>query len=274
MQIQFHKMHGLGNDFIIFKDSIEFESLSEDQVKYLCDRKQGIGCDQLIICNKFSDHVKMKIYNNDGSIAAFCGNATRCVASLYLNPKNEGNQKIYIETGNSLLPCNLNNDLTVTVNIGRPLLKWNEIPLSSSIEGNEIELPSEITIYSKRIRGFCINVGNPHIVIFVNNHDFNLNEIGSKIENLNLFPEKINVNFANITDKNNIKLRVWERGAGLTMACGSGACASFYVAYKMNFIHNNAKVSFQIGCLNIKLENENILMTGGYTYVFNGIIKF
>ena len=273
MEIQFHKMHGLGNDFIIFKDSIALESVSEYQVKYLCDRKLGIGSDQLIICNKFSDHVKMKIYNNDGSIANFCGNATRCVAYLYLSSKNEENKSILIETGNSLLQCSLKNDL-ITVNIGSPLLNWDKIPLSNPIKGNEIELPSEIIIDSKRIRGFCINVGNPHIVIFVKNHDFNLADIGSKIENLSYFPQKINVNFATIIDKNNIHLRVWERGAGLTLACGSGACASFYAAYKMNFVDNSVKVSFEIGCLNIRLENENILMTGSYNYVFNGTVKF
>ena len=269
MQVEFHKMHGLGNDFIIFKDSIQFESLPADQVKQLCDRKYGVGCDQLIICNKLSDnHVKMEIYNNDGSLASFCGNATRCVVALYKEDSIE--KDILIEAGNRLLKCCLKNEM-VTVNIGEPILSWDKIPLSFPIEGNEIDLPIEIQ--AKKLKGFCVNVGNPHVVIFVENYDFDLVDVGSKIENLHYFPHKTNVNFANVINKNNINLRVWERGSGLTLACGSGASASFYAAFKMNLVENDCNIHFEKGWLNIKLENGNIIMTGSYTYVFKGNVK-
>ena len=269
MEVKFHKMHGLGNDFIIFKDTIDFEELSKDQVKFLCNRNEGIGCDQLIICKKDNEHVKMKIYNKDGSVALFCGNATRCVAGLYTNEESSDEKELLIETGNCLLPCSVKNSM-VTVNIGPPVLEWEKIPLSVKTCNNELDLSNEVKI---DLKGFCLNVGNPHIVLFVENHNFNLEDVGSKIENLHYFPEKINVNFAKIICRKSISLRVWERGAGLTLACGSGASASFYAAYKKKLVDNDVTVYFSKGFLNIKLENENILMTGQYSYVFNGYIN-
>lgn len=281
MHLQFHKMHGLGNDFIIIKDLIDFDELCTEQVKYMCNRHLGIGCDQLILCKKRFDDaknfVKMRVYNADGSEASFCGNATRCVAALYLDFNNEDkNKDVFIETGNGLLNCKCDSTIgnnMITINIGVPVLDWNLIPLSDSIENNEISLPSDIEINNlNNLKGFCLNVGNPHIVIAVNNFDFDLKHVGEKIENLSYFPKKINVDFAQIVDRNNINLKVWERGAGLTLACGSGACASFYALYKKGLINESVKVIFPIGSLDIRLENGDILMTGSYTYVFSGNI--
>jgi diaminopimelate epimerase len=267
MMIHFHKMHALGNDFVITAKP-PFE-LTSDQVKLICNRRIGIGCDQLIFYYQNElNQIEMLIFNCDGSQTSFCGNATRCLAGLLLT---NNFKTIKIKTGNGLLDCSKDSssDL-ITVNIGKPVCDWSKIPLSQPFANSQVEIHFD----SRDYIGHCVNVGNPHVVIFVDKFDFDLARLGSYIETHSFFPQRVNVSFAQIVDENLINLRMWERGAGLTLACGSGACATFYIAFKCKFVHKRARVEFEIGGLEIEVdENENVLMSGDYAHVFEGTIN-
>lgn len=259
-------MHGLGNDFVlIVKPSFE---LTNDHVKLICDRRLGIGCDQLILYNENElNQIEMLIYNCDGSRTGFCGNATRCLAGLLL--KN-GLLTIKIKTGNGILDCWKDSRDLITVNIGKPVCDWSKIPLSQPFANNQVEICYD----SKEYKGHCVNVGNPHVVIFIDKFDFDLARVGSHIETHPYFPERVNVSFAQVVNEKEINLRMWERGAGLTLACGSGACATFYIAFKCQLVHKRARIQFEIGNLEMEIDADgNILMTGDYNHVFEGSIK-
>ncbi len=263
-ELNFIKMNGAGNDFVIF-DAREIEiKLDKQQITKICDRK-NIGCDQLIIIELGGDDsdAVMKIYNSDGSISGACGNATRCVASLI------DKKEVKIKTAAGILQCERNGDL-ISVNMGKPKFDWQEIPLSEDINPQKILL-----------EGFefsCLNIGNPHAVAFIKEplSDEVFFNIGPKIENNPIFSQKINVEFAQIISDDLINVRVWERGAGETMACGSGACAVGILAIKNSLIKNNEVTTrFKGGDLLIEWDkgNSSVIMTGGYKKEFEGKVK-
>lgn len=260
MKQKFVKMHGLGNDFVIFDLRQNEQSISKESIQKLCNRNFGIGCDQFIILKKSAKaDCEMVIYNPDGSQAEACGNASRCVAMLF------GKEKTTIQVGDKILETSYKNPESITVNMGKPSFEWNKIPLSHEV--------NPLDIWKDGVKGHAVNVGNPHMVIFVNDTDkYNVEEIGPKFENDKLFPNRTNVNFAHIIDKDTIKLRVWERGTGETIACGSGACATFSVANKLGMVDNSANIHLKGGVLKIELaKNDNsILMTGSACKVFEG----
>jgi diaminopimelate epimerase len=256
---KFVKMHGLGNDFIIMDFRQDEKEISAKTIQQLCDRNFGIGCDQFIIIkNSAKADCEMVIYNPDGSRAEACGNATRCVALIL------GKEKSTIQVGEKILETSYKNPEQITVNMGKPNFEWNKIPLSHEVD--------PMDIWKDGVKGHAVSMGNPHLIIFVNDAEkYNVKEIGPKFENDKLFPNRTNVDFAQVVDNQNIKLRVWERGTGETIACGSGACATFSVANKMGMVGKSANIQLKGGILKIECANDNsILMTGSASKVFEG----
>ena len=262
MEFKAFKMDGLGNDFVIIDQRHNHIELTNDQIKKICNRN-FIGCDQLIFIKKNEKiDADMEFYNSDGSVSGACGNGTRCVA--YLLSKEMNKNKIILGTESGNLESRILDKKLVETKIGPAKTNWNEIPLLEEL--NTINLNYKIVDNNNNeyFGGTAVNVGNPHVVFFVDNiEDFNLEKIGPEIENNKLFPEKCNVTLANIINENHIKVKVWERGAGLTKACGTAACATAYAAKINDKIKNKTEIEFELGKLLILIdESKNISMTG------------
>ena len=257
--INAYKMDGLGNDFVIIDRRTSSINLTKEKIIKLGSRT-NIGFDQIIFIEKEKENsFPITIFNSDGGEVSACGNGSRCVA--YLLGKKLNATEIKLKTNNRLLNAKIIEDFQVQLEIGKPLLSFKDIPLSKTIN------PADITIKINNktfTGGFCVNVGNPHIIFFVKNcFEHDLNKIGPEIENHDLFPEKTNVTFAQIVDEKNITVNVWERGAGLTKACGTAACATAVAAFKSRLINNEVDIKFKEGFLNIKIDKtDNIFMTG------------
>ena len=262
MEFKAFKMDGLGNDFVIIDQRYDHIELTNDQIKKICNRN-FIGCDQLIYIKKNEKiDADMKFYNSDGSVSGACGNGTRCVA--YLLSKEINKNKIVLGTESGNLESKILEEKLVETKIGLAKTNWDEIPLAK--ESDTINLDYKIVDNNNKehFGGTAVNVGNPHIIFFVNNiEDFNLEKIGPEIENDKLFPEKCNVTLAKIINENLIKVKVWERGAGLTKACGTAACATAFAAKINGKIKNKTEIEFELGKLSIFIDdNGNIFMTG------------
>lgn len=270
MIINFIKMHGLGNDFVIIDNNKEQLQLTTDNIKLLCNRNFGIGCDQLILTEDIEPRklIKISIFNANGSKASACGNATRCVA-LYAMKKYRINS-IKIKTDNRILTTHFSNNNNIMVNMGKSSFNAIDIPLENTTLN-----PLKLSFPELQLKeyGVAVNVGNPHVVFIVNdfNH-INLAELGPKIENHHFFPEKVNVEFIKVVDKNTIVMKVWERGTGITTACGTGATATFAVAKLLNLINNdNVKIILDGGELLLHINKDNqIILEGPATLVFEG----
>ena len=257
--INAYRMDGLGNDFVIIdrrKNSID---LKKEKIIELGSRS-NIGFDQIIFIEKEKENFfPITIFNSDGGEISACGNGSRCVA--YLLGKNLNTKEIKLKTKNRLLNAKIVGNLQVELEMGKPLFSFNEIPLSKTVN------PADITLEinnKKFTSGFCVNVGNPHIIFFVKDcFEHDLKMIGPKIENHDLFPEKTNVTMAQVIDKNNINVNVWERGAGLTKACGTAACATAVAALKNKLADDKVDIKFKQGSLKIKIDKtDNIFMIG------------
>ena len=225
MDIKAFKMDGLGNDFVIIDKRYQNYNLTKDQIIKICDRK-FIGCDQLIFIKKSDEKdAGLEFYNSDGSVSGACGNGTRCAADLLSKENND--KEIILWTSSGALKSQILGDNLVETEIGSPKINWNEIPLSKDLDTKNLNVKIlDINNY-EFIGGTAINVGNPNIVFFVNDIEvYDLKKIGPQIENHEYFPEKCNVTLAKVINQNLIKVRVWERGAGLTKACGTAACAT------------------------------------------------
>mgnify|MGYP001163922956 CR=1 FL=1 len=258
-EINAFRMDGLGNDFIIIDRRKKEINLSKEQIIKISDRNI-LGFDQIIYIEKEKDNTfPITIFNSDGGEVSACGNGSRCVA--YLLSKDLNTKEIKLKTNNRLLNAKIIGDLNVELEMGKPLFSFDEIPLSRTINPSNITLNIDGKTFTN---GFCINVGNPHIVFFVKDcFEYDLNNLGPKIENHELFPEKTNVTFAQVDNKNNIKVNVWERGAGLTKACGTAACAAAVAGFVNKLTDKNVNIKFKEGTLKIKYEeNKNIFMTG------------
>ena len=265
-EINAYRMDGLGNDFIIVDRRENSINLSKDEIIKLGDRKV-LGFDQILFIERLQKNsYPITIYNSDGGKVSACGNGARCIA--YLLGKNLNIKEIKLKTSNRLLNAKIVGDFYVELEMGKPLFNFKEIPLSKTTNPSNITLNIDDKIFSG---GFCVNVGNPHIVFFVKNcFEDDLKIIGPKIENHNLFPEKTNVTFAQVMDKNNIIVNVWERGAGLTKACGTAACATAVAALKNKLINDKVDIKFEEGSLNIKIDKtNNIFMTGPVSEIKN-----
>jgi len=257
-----YKMDGLGNDFIIFDGREKPILLTKNEIIKISNRN-NIGCDQVILIQKDKNsNAYLKFYNSDGGEISACGNGSRCVA--YLLMKERKDEKISLNTNAGILEAKLNINDLVSINIGKPNFNWNEIPLLKNMDNKNLKLKIRNIKGKEIVGGFSLNVGNPHVVFFVEDlNEFNLEDIGPKIENHNFFPERCNVTLAKITNKNNIELKVWERGAGLTKACGTAACATAVSGAILNLNDRNVNIEFSKGLLNIDWKNDNnIHMTG------------
>lgn len=258
----FIKMHGLGNDFAIFDAREHAVAMPAERVRLLADRRLGIGCDQLIVLEPSARaDLFMRIFNPDGSEAGACGNATRCVAWLL------GGERT-IETGGGLLKaCVL--DSGVTVDMGAPRFDWADVPLAYAMDTRDLPVG-----WDTLARPVAVSMGNPHLVFFVEDADaVELHRLGPLIEHDPLFPERINVNVAQLVDRGTIRLRVWERGAGLTSACGSGACATFAAARMRGLVDDRARVLLPGGALEIACTGGGtIAMTGAVAVAFRGTV--
>jgi len=262
MDIKAYKMDGLGNDFVIIDQRTKNIDFSKKQIIKICDRN-FIGCDQLIIIKKNRElDAGLEFYNSDGSISGACGNGTRCVA--YLLSKENNKKEINVWTASGTIKSNILKDNLVEIQIGTPKIKWNEIPINENKNTKNLGIKIMDENNNKHIGGTAINVGNPHVVFFVKNIDnFNIKKIGSKIENNKLFPEKCNVTIAEVINQNLIKVKVWERGAGQTKACGTAACATAVAGNINGFTKSTTDIEFELGKLSIFLdEKNNIYMKG------------
>ena len=262
MDIKAFKMDGLGNDFVIIDNRQEVTKLSKDQIIKICDRN-FIGCDQLILIEKDNTtDARLKFFNSDGGESGACGNGTRCVADLISKEKNNKSINLTTQSGN-LRSVILENNL-VSTEIGEAKTKWNEIPLLGELNTLNLNIQINDKYNNEHFGGTAINVGNPHVVFFVNNiDDFDVAKIGPKIENHKMFPEKCNVTIAKVVNKNLIKVKVWERGAGLTKACGTAACAAAFAGKINNLTKDHTDIEFTTGKLSIFIDKEDSIHMKG-----------
>ena len=260
--LEAYKMDGLGNDFIIFDKRKKSISLTKDQIVKISDRN-SIGCDQVIFIDKDeSNNAFLKFYNSDGGEISACGNGSRCVA--YLLMKENNSKKISLRTKVGILHAELNDKNLVSISMGQPNFEWNKIPLSKKMDNQNLKIKINDIDGKEAIGGFSLSIGNPHVIFFVEDfNQFNLKEIGPKIENHSYFPEKCNVTLANVKNKKHIKVKVWERGAGLTKACGTAACATVVSGFVLKLNERCVDIEFNEGLLNIDWKKDNnIYMTG------------
>lgn len=278
--IKFTKMHGLGNDYVYMdctKSGVPDNVSSLAQ--FVSDRHFGVGSDGLIlICASDTCDFKMKMYNMDGSEAQMCGNGIRCVGKFVYDKGLTNKTNITIETlaGVKVLNLNVKNGKveTVKVDMGEPILEAKKIPVIS----NEKEVVKKlvITVLDKDFKFTCVSMGNPHAITIVEDVDsFDVEKYGSILEIDKHFPEKANIEFIQIIDRSTIKMRVWERGSGETMACGTGACATAVACNLNGLVEDEVTVKLLGGDLNIKWnkEDNHIYMTGPATTVFEGEIE-
>jgi len=258
MRRHFHKMHGLGNDFVIVDAREEPFALTPALAKAIADRRKGVGCDQLIVLEP-SDKadLKMRIWNSDGGEVESCGNATRCVVQLTGATR--------IDSDGGLIEGHTAGN-EIEVSLGEPRFNWEEIPLAYAMDTAELPMA-----WDGLEHPMALSVGNPHLVFFVGNlYAIPLEEVGPTIENDPAFPERINVNIAELGG-DGIRLKTWERGAGLTLACGTGACATAVAAIKTKRATSPVKVTMPGGSLTVSWEpGEQVRMRGSATHVFEG----
>ena len=274
--IYFYKMHGLGNDFVIFDQregalashGKKKHTFSKKDILNICDRNKGVGCDQVIIINeKSSQEVLIEFYNSNGEEIHACGNGSRCVANLLMKEKQLN--EIQIKTKERKLSCKRVDGDIISIDMGKPKFDWTEIPLKENpivdnikyhVDGLTLEQP------------YFVNVGNPHVIFFVEDiNQYEIGKFGPLIETDQLFPEKVNVSIAQIISPNIISINVWERGAGRTLACGTAACAVAVAAITYHNCNNELEIELPGGKLDISYKmNKNIAMSGKTELSFEG----
>ena len=270
MRINFTKMHGLGNDFVVVDARVEDPGLDGAAYRAIGDRRRGIGYDQFltILPPLNGGAAFMKIHNPDGSEAQACGNGTRCAAALLMSEANRND--VVIETIAGSLACHRLDDGRISVDMGPAELDWRCIPLARAVDTLHVHLAS-----APASDACCINIGNPHAVFIVEDAEsIPLAEIGPVLEHNPMFPERANIEFITIKSPTEIRMRVWERAAGITQACGSGACAALVAAVRRGLVERKADVVLDGGTLTIEwTEVGRVLMTGPTATSFSGSIN-
>ncbi len=258
----FMKMHGLGNDFVVIDTRVSNVKVTPNLVIALADRHLGVGFDQLAVITKGND-LTITFYNADGSQSAACGNATRCIAAHEMTHSHKKVLDITI-AGRGILRAEQNKDGTISVNMGQPQLEWQDIPLSH--ETDTLSLPINGT-------PVATGMGNPHCTFFVDDiHTTDVINRGAEIEHHPLFPERTNVQFAQIIGRDHIRMRVWERGTGLTLASGSSSCATAVAAVRRGLTSRSVKIELDGGILHIDWRKDGVWMSGPTAHVFNGTL--
>jgi diaminopimelate epimerase len=277
-ELSFTKMHGLGNDFVILDARQTPVDLDEARARAIADRRLGIGCDQILIIEPATNgqgdsdaEIFMRILNADGSEAEACGNGTRCVAALVM--AESGNGKVSIETKAGLLSAEAADNGNFSVDMGPVNLDWQSIPLAGPLPIGADTLHLDISV-GELSDPVGVNVGNPHAVFFVDDAAaVPLQDLGPEIEHHALFPERTNVEVAQILGDGSIRLRVWERGVGITRACGSGACATAVAASRRELAGRSATINLDGGALGIDWRDDNhVIMTGPVATSYAGVI--
>jgi diaminopimelate epimerase len=264
----FLKMHGLGNDFVILDGRSRGLDLPLERRRSIADRRLGVGCDQLIVLEPPTESgadIFMRIYNPDGSEAGACGNATRCVASLVMDERKA--DQVTVQTISGLLESQKLGGGLISVDMGLAKLDWREIPVADACDTNHMPVglgPLQDPVGT--------NVGNPHATFFVDNlAAIPLEELGPKLEHDRFFPERANIGVAQMVGENRLRLRVWERGTGVTLACGSGACAAGVAAARRGLTGRTVEVMVEHGTLTIEwLRDDHVMMTGGISLSYRG----
>lgn len=266
MNLRFTKMHGAGNDFVVVDGRGACWELSADQVAALADRRRGIGCDQFITLLPpppgTDADVVMRIQNPDGSLAGACGNATRCVAELLFEQNGRPYQVIRTAYGD--LPAERLADGRHRVTMGRPGLMWQDVPMAGPADTLNVPVGGFAP-------GVACSMGNPHLTLFVDD-DGVAATAGAALEQDARFPERVNVGFAVVTGSGQMRLSVWERGAGLTQACGSGACAAVVAAVRRGLLDPRVVVTMPGGMLEIAWHEGLVHMTGPVATSFEGVV--
>lgn len=270
--IPFRKMNGIGNDFIIVDGRSEPRSFTPEQVNAWSNRQSGIGCDQFIVMeNSDVADIRMRIYNAEGHEVESCGNASRCVADIVF--KETGADGATIDTKGGFLVCSMADAGLVTVDMGVPKFDWQDIPLAEEFydtRGIELQIgPIDAPILHTPS---VVNVGNPHAIFWVDDLDVtDLSRTGPLLENHPIFPQRANISLAHVISPNHVEVKVWERGVGLTLACGTAACAVAVAAARTGRTGRNVTVTLPGGDLLIEWdERDHMLMTGPVTYDFEG----
>lgn len=259
--LTFHKMHGLGNDFVVLDARSAPIVLTSSQVQGIAHRQMGVGFDQLAVIET-SDiaDAHLVFYNADGSFSAACGNATRCIARHLMTEGDLSEVRLTTERG-ALVAVDSGNGLT-SVNMGPPMLDWADVPLASEMDTLNLPIDGSPT---------ATGMGNPHCTFFVDDAEaIALDEKGPEIEHHALFPERTNVQFASLVGPNHLRMRVWERGTGITLASGSSSCATAVAAARRGLTSRKVKIDLDGGQIEIDWRDDGVWMTGPTMHVFNG----
>ncbi|NOQ94559.1 MAG: diaminopimelate epimerase [Methylophaga sp.] len=275
--LKFSKMHGLGNDFVVIDAINQQVNLTASQVMFLADRRRGIGCDQLLLVETSEQEgvdFRYRIFNADGSEVAQCGNGARCFARFVRDKNLTDKDTIAVETASGVIYPSLQENSNVTVDMGAPRLSPTDIPFIAEQQADSYELP---LLNGPVVMIGAVSMGNPHAVLLVDDiHTADVGMIGPLIESHEQFPERVNVGFMEIVSNNEINLRVYERGAGETEACGTGACAAVVVGIRQGLLASEVKVTLPGGDLMIVWSgsDDSVWMTGPATQVFDGEIAW
>lgn len=275
MELEFTKMHGLGNDFVVFDGVNQSLQLTPEQVRFIADRRFGVGCDQLLLVERpqtDAAEFRYRIYNADGGEVEQCGNGARCFARFVVDKGLTQSRSIPVETAGGLIVLQLEENGDVTVNMGVPRFEPESLPF----EADEQALSYGLQTRQGEVQIAAVSMGNPHAVLEVENIDTaDVESLGPEIEQHPRFPRRVNVGFMQIVSPSEIRLRVYERGAAETLACGTGACAAVAAGIRQGKLSETVKVSLPGGELVIRWlgENEPLYMTGPATRVFEGKIR-
>ena len=281
MLINFTKMHGLGNDFVMIDAISQNINLSTEQIRFIADRHFGVGCDQLLLVEasiKEGIDFKYRIFNADGGEVEQCGNGARCFVRFVQEKKLTTKQSIRVETYSGVITLTTNEQGLVTVDMGKPVFNVNQLPFLASSDDSEQNNRYTLTLNTENgqetIEFSAVSMGNPHITIKVDDLDnYPVEQIGKILESHPSFPKRVNVGFMQIINKHQIRLRVYERGTGETLACGTGACAAVANAISQHWLVSQVEVKLPAGNLHIQWQaGQTLMMTGPANFVYEGQI--
>ncbi len=280
MRLKFSKMHGLGNDFVVIDAISQNVRLTPERIRFIADRHFGIGCDQILLVEipeSSAVDFRYRIFNSDGSEVENCGNGARCFARFVRDRKLTGKKIIRVETAGGTIELSVQDDEQVSVNMGVPRLNPEQIPFTgenkTSIARN---LTYPLSVAGNQLQISAVSMGNPHAVLVVDDvKTAEVEKLGPLIERHVQFPARVNAGFMQIVSRNEINLRVYERGAGETLACGTGACAAVVAGRLRGLLNEKVKVNLPGGSLRIEWTDESspVMMTGPAEFVFHGQIK-
>ena len=266
--IPFTKMHGLGNDFVVLDLRGGVDAPGADVIRAIADRRRGVGCDQLVLIEAAADaDARLRFFNADSSESAACGNGARCVAAVLM--RESGRDRLTLAVGARRLEATAAANGATTIDMGPAQHDWRDVPLAHETDTDQLDIS-----VGPLTGPVAVGMGNPHCVFFVDDaEDIELATLGPRIEHHPLFPERTNVEVATIIDEARIRLRVWERGTGITLACGSGACAALVAAHRRGLTGRKAELIMDGGALEVEWRDDDHVLLGGPVAVsFSGVL--